>query len=251
MKKTILNLLKETEQKHNIKIHYACESGSRAWGFPSPDSDYDFRFLYQQERDWYLSVNEKKDVMTVNPEPLLDGIGWDIRKALRLMFKSNVSIFEWLNSPIVYRQDVDFVAEFRALAAQYFLPKKVMFHYLGIATSMIQKEMQGEQVKIKKYFYVLRPILAAYWVGKKQMPAPMEFSELMTLIEDEKVWAELEKLLKAKETADEGELIFKNKVLDDFIEKTMTACEEIVHDLPKKENDVEAINVFYRKILGI
>lgn len=251
MKNTILNLLQETEQKHNVKIHYACESGSRAWGFPSPDSDYDFRFLYQHDRDWYLSVNEKKDMLNVNPEPLLDGSGWDIRKTLRLLFKSNVSIFEWLNSPIVYRQNADFVAKFRTLAAQYFLPKKVMFHYLGIATGMIQKEMQGEQVKIKKYFYVLRPILAAYWVGKKQVAAPMEFSELMTLIEADEVRFELEKLLKAKETAKEGELVFKNKVLDDFIEKTMAACEEIVQNLPKKENDVEAINVFYREMLGV
>ena len=125
MQTKIVNLLLQAEEKHQIKIHYACESGSRAWGFPSPDSDYDFRFLYQHDRNWYLSIAEKTDFLSINPEPLLDGSGWDIRKALQLMYKSNASIFEWLNSPIVYRQDEVFMAKFRALAAQYFLPKKV------------------------------------------------------------------------------------------------------------------------------
>jgi len=250
MKQQILNLLTETEEKHQIKIHYACESGSRAWGFPSPDSDYDFRFIYQHKRDWYLSVNEKTDNLKVMPEPLLDGNGWDIRKVLRLMYKSNVSIYEWLNSPIIYRQDTKFVQNLKSLSAQYFLPNAVMRHYLGIATGMIQREMKGEQVKIKKYFYVLRPILAAYWVGKKEEPAPMEFSRLLELVNDENALTAINNLLKAKETAKEGELVNKNMVLDNFIEKTMTECEVLVKELPKKKNDYEAINDFYRMILG-
>ena len=108
----ITSILKEIEARHGVAILYACESGSRGWGFASQDSDYDVRFIYQNPRNWYLSIDEKRDVIELPINDELDINGWDLRKALRLLRKSNPALFEWLSSPIVYRQDEEFVSGF-------------------------------------------------------------------------------------------------------------------------------------------
>src|SRR5436190_9326529 len=115
--------LARLEAERNVRVLFACESGSRAWGFASCDSDYDVRFLYVHARDWYLSVEDRRDVIE---QPIVDDLdvsGWELRKALRLLRKSNPPLLEWLQSPMVYRQDAAFVAEFRALAATFYSPR--------------------------------------------------------------------------------------------------------------------------------
>lgn len=252
MKEQIQNFLSQIEQEKNITIRYANESGSRAWGFPSPDSDYDIRFIYMHKRDWYLSVNECKDQITVMPNEWLDGSGWDFRKFLRLMHGSNATVFEWLHSPIVYREDKQFTDQLRKLAAKYFQPKKVMLHYLGIATGMLEREFQDDLVKIKKYFYVLRPVLAASFISKYAQPAPVDFHELLPLLKNElPVHNAILKLLKHKETAMEGERIIKVKTLDDFVQREMERCKAVAKDLPKTQKDWGDINLFYRATLKI
>src|SRR5688500_16659645 len=98
IKKELLRL----EIQHDIKILYAVESGSRAWGFDSTDSDWDVRFFYIHKLDWYLKIDDRKD----NQEEILpnniDLVGWELKKALRLFRKSNPLMLEWLRSPIVY-----------------------------------------------------------------------------------------------------------------------------------------------------
>lgn len=251
MKEEILTLLEKVEEDKNVEILYACESGSRAWGFPSPDSDYDIRFIYRHHRDWYLTVNEKSDTIQFMEGKLLDGSGWDIRKVLRLLFKSNNSIYSWLYSPIIYRQNERFIKTFRNLSEPYFLPKSVTFHFLGIATGMLQKEFQTNEVKIKKYFYVLRPILAAKWICEFNTPPPMLFNDLLPLVKDPIVLNEIRNLLKRKETANEGEKIKRISILDEFVETEMEYCENIAKEIPKKVNDYKPINDFYREILGV
>ena len=85
----IVNRLEEIERSESVRILLAVESGSRAWGFPSPDSDYDVRFLYARPRDWYLSIDARRDVIECPIEDVLDINGWDIRKALHLLLKAN------------------------------------------------------------------------------------------------------------------------------------------------------------------
>ena len=252
MKSKILTFLSQIEKEKNIQILYANESGSRAWGFPSLDSDYDIRFIYRKERDWYLSVNEGKDQITVMPDKIMDGSGWDFRKFLRLLHSSNATTFEWLFSPIIYREEKTFTEPLRELVKKYFQPKKVMFHYLGIATGMLEKEFKEETVKIKKYFYVLRPVLAASFIVKYKTPAPVDFYELLPLVENnEPVFNEIKKLLKQKETAAEGEQVPRVKVLDDFVKEEMERCDLVARALPKMMMDWKEINLFYRKMLGI
>lgn len=131
MKAKILDKLKEIEKQKGVEILYACESGSRAWGFASPDSDYDVRFIYKHDLDYYLSLWEKPDVIEFMTEDDLDGSGWDLRKAVKLLAKSNAPLLEWLYSPVVYFQDEAFVQQMQALATECFSPIASLHHYLG------------------------------------------------------------------------------------------------------------------------
>src|SRR5450755_2879949 len=94
MLETIKQKLYELETNQNIRILYACESGSRAWGFPSPDSDFDVRFIYARTTNDYLSIHEIKDVIDLPVNEVLDIGGWDIKKALKLFLKSNAPLYE-------------------------------------------------------------------------------------------------------------------------------------------------------------
>jgi predicted nucleotidyltransferase len=168
MKETILQNLAELERSENIKILYACESGSRAWGFASPDSDFDVRFIYTRDVDHYLSIGEMPDVIGLPVNEVLDIGGWDIKKALKLFLKSNSPLYEWLQSPVVYRQDSAFADEMRNLMPAYFSLRSGGNHYLSMANNTLRDDLKGEQVKLKRYFYALRPALACLWIVEKQ-----------------------------------------------------------------------------------
>src|SRR5580698_9021306 len=116
----VRDVLAQLEAERQVRVLFACESGSRAWGFASRDSDYDVRFLYVHRRDWYLSVEARRDVIELPIAEDLDVSGWDLRKALRLLRKSNPPLLEWLKSPVVYRHDPVFAVEFGALAAEFY-----------------------------------------------------------------------------------------------------------------------------------
>jgi len=134
MRAAITQRLTEVEGRHGVRVLYAIESGSRAWGFPSPDSDYDVRFIYVHPRDWYLSVNEARDVIEEGVDEMdFDVAGWDLRKALRLFLKANPALWEWLVSPIVYRDDGGAARRLREIAKESYSPKALAHHYLSIA----------------------------------------------------------------------------------------------------------------------
>jgi len=133
IKKEIQARLQELEQEERVRIFYACESGSRAWGFPSADSDYDVRFLYIHPQNWYLGIDVKRDVIERPSNDLIDLSGWDIRKALKLFRKSNPPLLEWLNSPIIYQQRLDIVDKIKTLMPEYYSPKSCLYHYLHMS----------------------------------------------------------------------------------------------------------------------
>ena len=177
MRELILKKLNELEDRENVRILLAVESGSRAWGFASPDSDYDVRFIYVRNRDDYLRLEPYRDVIELPIEGDLDINGWDLCKALRLLRKSNPTLFEWFSSPIVYLE-TPFAEEFRQFMLQYLSSKRGLSHYLSMAASNYREYLKGETVKAKKYFYVLRPVLACQWILDRGTPPPMLFSEL-------------------------------------------------------------------------
>ena len=168
MKEIIVSKLNAIEYKSNVRILYACESGSRAWGFASPDSDYDVRFIYVHPREHYLSVDEQRDVIELPINDLLDINGWELRKALRLFKKSNGPLYEWLQSPVVYDQNNEFIDDLKNLMPHYFSPRANMHHYLSMAKTVFESDLAGGEVRLKKYFYALRPILACRWIADRR-----------------------------------------------------------------------------------
>ena len=175
MREQIVEQLRLIEKEEQVRIIYACESGSRAWGFPSKDSDYDVRFLYIRPADWYLSIFDRRDVIERPISDMLDINGWDIRKALNLFRKSNPPLLEWLQSPLVYMEAFTVTEQIRRLSPLTFSPRSCMYHYLHMAKGNYRMYLQGEQVNIKKYFYVLRPVLACQWIERSNTMPPIEF----------------------------------------------------------------------------
>ncbi len=247
MKETIINELEKLEKEQDIKVLYACESGSRAWGFPSPDSDYDVRFIYAQSPRRYLSIYDRKDAIDLFLAKDLDLIGWDIRKALRLFHKSNASPFEWMQSSIVYKKTGDFLEKLRALAPEYFSPRAGLHHYLGMTKHTYLGHLQGEKVNLKKYFYAIRPLLCAKWILAHEINPPLEFKKLLEVVADNKEFMEnIEGLLKRKEVSAETEEVTPIPFFHDFIEREMQTCEEHETDFPKIKPDAEPLNELFR-----
>ena len=177
--------LERIEREESVCILYACESGRRAWGFESSDSDYDVRFLYVHPIEWYLRVVSGSDVIEKPIDGLLDISGWDLRKALQLLRKSNPPLLEWLQSPIVYYERSTLVQRIRELMPVYYEPAACHYHYLHMAQGNYRDFLQGDTVWLKKYFYVLRPVLACLWIERGYGVVPIQFQTLVERILDE------------------------------------------------------------------
>lgn len=229
--------LQTIEQEENIRILYACESGSRAWGFPSQDSDYDVRFIYLRPVEWYLSIFEKRDVIERPINNMLDLNGWDLRKALNLFRKSNPPLLEWLQSPIPYMEKYSIAEQIRAISPLTFSPRSCMHHYLHMAQGNYRQYLQGEQVKIKKYFYVLRPILACEWIERNNTIPPMEFDVLVEELvpEDSELKMVIHKLLARKKAGDEMDYEPRINPINEFLENRLAYYEDIASSLPVSE----------------
>ena len=224
MKDFVNEKLIEIEKRENIKILYCAESGSRAWGFASPDSDYDVRFVYIRPREYYLKLDETRDVIEWQLDETWDINGWDIQKVLRLLHKSNPTIFEWGASPIVYKTTEDW-GKVEEILNCYFSKKSGIYHYLNTAKRN-QQFLKGEMVKWKKYFYVLRPLLACKWILAEGTPPPILFESLMEKYLPEDIKPEVLKLLDLKKKASE---ILEGKhiePIDEYIERTMVEIED-------------------------
>ncbi len=240
--------LKRVEQERKMRVLYACESGSRAWGFASQDSDYDVRFLYVHERDWYLSVEDRRDVIEEALPGDLDVSGWELRKALRLLRKSNPPLLEWLKSPVVYAKDSQFFAEFTALAEEFYSPKRCFAHYLQMAFNNWRKYLlDRDQVSLKKYLYVFRPVLACRWIERGLGQVPMLFQELVdAVLEEQDVRVELDRLVARKRSGEELSTEPPVEVLSRFLEAELAVLDKLA-ERRDEVGDVEELNRFFRR----
>jgi predicted nucleotidyltransferase len=224
--------LREIEQQEDVRILHAVESGSRAWGFASTDSDYDVRFIYVRQPEFYLRLGKTRDVIEWKLDEVLDINGWDLQKALRLLRKSNPTLFEWASSPLVYHTTPEW-GKISVVFPDYFLSKPGLYHYLSMAKGNYREYLKGDRVKVKKYLYVLRPILAAKWILSKGTPPPMLFTELVTAEAGSDIADEIAKLLEIKMNTPETEIVPKIKPIDDYIG-------EILPDLQAQASDLAA-----------
>ncbi|WP_054956772.1 nucleotidyltransferase domain-containing protein [Paenibacillus dakarensis] len=229
METTIRTELERIESEEGVRILYACESGSRAWGFPSRDSDYDVRFIYVRPVSEYLSLFEKRDVIERPISGMLDIVGWDLKKALRLFLKSNPPLLEWLQSPIRYLEKYSVAEQIRRIAPETFSPRSCLHHYLHMAQGNYRDYLQGEQVKIKKYFYVLRPVLACVWIEQHDTMPPIEFERLVgdLIPEGSELNALIQELLVRKKAGDELGYEPRLSLLNDFVEEKMAYYAQI------------------------
>ena len=226
MRARVCAQLRAIEQRYNVRVLYACESGSRGWGFASPDSDYDVRFLYVHRPEWYLRVEAQRDVIELPIDDELDVCGWEWRKALGLLKGANPTLIEWLDSPVVYQEDETVVAELRALIPAWFSPLRARWHYYSMARKNFRGYLQGETVRLKKYFYVLRPLLAARWVEAGKGVPPMRFAELLAGSElCAPLRAEIDALLEIKQRAGEAEYGPKRPLLHAFLQSELVRGE--------------------------
>jgi uncharacterized protein len=193
MRERVLEELHRIEGQYAVRVLFAVESGSRAWGFASPDSDYDVRFVYVHRRDWYLTVFESRDVIEEMLPDSLDVSGWDLRKALRLFAKGNIALNEWLGSPICYEERGSLRSTLSELIPQYFRPLSALHHYRSMAETALLENLREGEIGIKKLFYVLRPLLGCRWIERSGSQPPTEFHKLLAppwVRDDERQWAD-------------------------------------------------------------
>lgn len=246
----ILARLRRVELEHDIQILFAIESGSRAWGFASPNSDYDVRFIYRHRRDWYetIDVEHKRDVVEYEIVDEIDINGWDVRKALKLFAKSNPGIIEWIQSPIKYIDDGHLRLELLKLVPSVYSPVAGCYHYRSMAKANLKNYLSRDKIKLKKYLYVMRALLAARYVAENKLPPPLPFCDLFYLIEDHDVLISVVDLVKRKTLGgelDEGDHI---EVLDEYI-KYELSLERYVGGYDQGFPVIDTLNKLFQETL--
>lgn len=235
--KKIIEGLAAIEQEEGVRILYACESGSRAWGFPSKDSDYDVRFIYIRPVEWYLSIFDRRDVIERPISNMLDMNGWDLKKTLNLFKKSNPTLLEWLQSPISYMEPFSTAEKIRGLCALTFSPRSCLYHYLHMARVNYRVYLQGAEVRIKKYFYVLRPILACEWIERYQSMPPIQFDLLVERLvpADSELKAVIGQLLARKKAGDEVDYEPRINPINEYVEQRIAYFENAASAVPTSQ----------------
>jgi uncharacterized protein len=248
---TIKFRLNEISKEESIQILYACESGSRAWGFASLDSDFDIRFIFKRQLNGYMVIKDLPDILEYQIQDNLDFNGWDLKKFLLHLYKSNGVMFEWLQSPIEYWNNKGFKETFQKLMTGYFNPRSTINHYLGLTKRTFLDFGENKEVKLKKYFYILRPLMAARWIYTHKSIPPMEFASLLEAMDyDRPIQTMVSGLKQKKEMANESQLIPRLWDLEAFINSEIQYLESKLPDNNSDGNNISALNdIFLRMVV--
>jgi len=244
--------LNEIEREYGCKVLFAVESGSRAWGFASPDSDYDVRFVYAHPLSSYIDLREQRDTIERFFPGEIDCAGWDIRKALRLFAGCNLSFCEWVGSPITYQTKGALLPRLKDLLSEYFNPRKATHHYLGLARGIREAHLDGREINIKKLFYIVRPLLAASWTARHETMPPVRFSELLEAsLMPVPLEEEVRTLLAEKCEANEGERTSISADLRQWFDERFETVPQLAHDItPPQERDWDPLNTLFQETIG-
>ncbi len=252
MTEKIKQHLAEIEKKYHLKIFHACETGSRAWGFPSFDSDYDVRFIYMHHKDWYLSLKEGKDTLDI----MLDGnitdlSGWDIRKSLRLLWKSNPPLLEKIHSQIVYVSNESFMTELRELTQKYYSRIATHYHYFNMAENSI-KALEGEKsYRLKKFFYALRATVACKWIMEKEEIPPVYFPAMLEKLDiSPDIQSRIHQLITFKLQKSESYEHSGDHNLIDFIKDLLQSTANKANQLPGRKGNFDELDTFFKSTLN-
>jgi len=246
---TILSALEAIQAREDIRIVYACESGSRAWGMASIDSDYDVRFLYAHRPEWYLSLEPGRDVIELPISDALDISGWDLRKAMRLFGQSNPTLLEWLDSPIVYRETPEVVGPMRDLIPTVFSPERAYHHYWHQARGFHRRYASGEGRTLKRFFYLLRTLLAALWIDARETAPPMELARLAEAMLPAGLHPELVRLLEVKRAGRESDVTGEFGPLWAFVERELGRLNAQDRHFHRTWPPMDQLNILFRRFL--
>ena len=237
MKEQILNALKQIEAERDCRVLFAVESGSRAWGFASPDSDYDVRAVYVKPLDWYLGLEERQaDTVNAMLPHDIDVAAWELRKALRQLLKSNASLMEWLGSPIVYH-DGGLLVQLREMADRVANPIAIAYHYASMLRHALDDRTDDGTIGIKKLCYALRAGLCVRWVMEHETMPPTAFADVRRGLDlGCEVDDAIDHLLAIKENAREKERTIPAAALLPLIEDCLGTLDR--HAWRKPNNDM-------------
>ena len=228
---TILSYLEDIEHQYNVRVLLAVESGSRARGLFSDESDWDVRFVYVNKLDWYLNVNEGRDVIEEMFDDNIDMVGWELRKTLRLFQKSNPSLMEWLHSPVIYRADEDFLSRMRAMEPVYFNPIKTMYHYESLYIKHDKRYLQDSTNPLKRFLHYLRGILSCRWLEQHKTMPPVLFSELVkATVDDDSIRQKINVLIALKRQTKENDNLEVDASLVEYARKLAEHFEQTIPD---------------------
>lgn len=243
----IQDKLSEMEQVHDCRILFAIESGSRSWGYASATSDYDVRCVYYRPQEKYLSVKPMRDVIEWELNDVYDINGWDLKKALQLALRSNISVYEWADSPIVYRSSV-WHEEFRDVTRAVMQPAWLATRYVGMAESTYKRYLTMPEPPYKEYFYALRPLLAARWVMETQQPAPVPFADLRHLLAQD-MQDEVDTLLALRASHTEKAAAAARPKALEYIRREIAQLRSLLSE-PKSEPDAAPVDAFFRRVIA-
>lgn len=248
IKKSIYDELHRIAADNQIRILYACESGSRGWGLASQDSDYDVRFIFVHPTEWYLSVLPQDDGLDLFSDRSLDICGWDIRKVLRLLMHSNATIYEWIQSPIVYLTDADFHASLWSLSQHFFQPQLCLQHYAGLAMNLHRKHLQSQsEIPTHRLLHFLRPLLAALWIVETQRIPPMNVKELIQLNNNGHLITDL--FDNIHENNNLEAMIHLDIHWQEFIQSSIEKCNLQAHKMELLPMKPDMLDAFFRMVI--
>lgn len=243
--------LREIERDYGVEVLWAVESGSRAWGFESPDSDFDVRFIYKRKAKDYLSLIPERDVIELPIDETWDVSGWDLDKTLKLLAKSNPTLFEWLQSPLVYIH-TDFADKLSPLRDLCFSEERMMYHYLSTAKKQMDRKLSGDLVKPKQYFYALRPILACRWVQAYHTSPPVLFDDLVKACLPSDLKASVDQLLAIKMASSEAAEMAPLADIHVYLEASIQEIDAYLKaQTIRHKVDWSALNQFFWDQLGV
>ena len=229
---------------------HAVESGSRAWGVESSDSDYDVRFIFVRPKEDYLRLSEKRDVIEWQLDEVLDINGWDLKKTLIQFHKGNATLFEWANSPVVYKTTDEWKAIYES-SKQYFSEKAALYHYYGTANSTYKQYLQEDKVKYKKYIYALRPLFACKYIETNHTIPPVRFEALFHQSLPKELSKEIGQMLTIKAKSNEKDQNPKMPVIHRYIETEIERYGQLSKEMPDDRTlDWEALDRAFLSILG-
>lgn len=248
-----MTLLRDLEKQHDIKILMAVNYGSRCFGYASEGSDWDVRFIYVHRPEWYFSIAKTEDVIELMlEEEHLDVEGYDLKKALTLLAKTNPIESDWLHANDHYILDEDFLQAMLSFESQCYNSHHAMYHFYSISVKHNQRYLEQE-VTLKRFIYYMRGLLSCCWVERHGCHPPVNVDELIdvTITDNAPIREKAHRLLELKRTDKSHDMEIVDEELSDYVFELKRYYERLLptHVNSKPKADIPAMSRFLMKVV--